>query len=161
MYLDTPPYSKYYWNQVTNETRWDHPSEYSTTQPSAAEREAQVRAQVLATAKAERVAKVLPMRITINRKPYMPPKPEVVLDVALKSLHVGDVVIDAQACESCVAKEAKTASVFCQACDLYLCDGCCDAMHLHPKRANHCDADFRFAVCVGYMGFPYNRHKKN
>ncbi|RQM25079.1 hypothetical protein B5M09_000234 [Aphanomyces astaci] len=117
MYLDTPPYSKYYWNQVTNETRWDHPSEYSTTQPSAAEREAQVRAQVLATAKAERVAKVLPMRITINRKPYMPPKPEVVLDVALKSLHVGDVVIDAQACESCVAKEAKTASVFCQACD--------------------------------------------
>ncbi|KAH9121077.1 hypothetical protein LEN26_010818 [Aphanomyces euteiches] len=138
LYLDTPPYSKYFWNRVTNETRWDHPS--TVYEPTPAEREARFRAEQLEKAKAEKLAKVLQMRLSIPRKTYLPPKPE--------------------PCESCV-NEPRPATVFCQACDVYYCEQCCDAMHMHPKRAGHADCDFRFVACVGRYGFPYVRHKKN
>ncbi|KAF0692674.1 Aste57867_16259 [Aphanomyces stellatus] len=141
MYLDTPPFSKYFWNKVTNETRWNHPSDVAAVvdEPTPAEREAAQRAHILAAMKADRVAKALPMRIHINRKPFLPPKTE--------------------SCESCVdSATAKPATVFCHACDVYYCDACCDATHMHPRKAGHSDNDFRFAACIGRRGFPYVRH---
>ncbi|OQR82514.1 adenylosuccinate synthetase [Achlya hypogyna] len=131
--LETPPYTRYYWNQVTKETRWEHPLDPHEPTPDellAASREAAAK-----KAKDERLARVLPQRLQINKARYLPPRP--------------------QECESCAKGVA--AVVLCVACDEYECEACCDAIHMNAKKSHHCRESFRFVSCYGRQGFPYLR----
>jgi hypothetical protein len=79
MFLDTPPYTKYYWNQVTRETRWTHPMD--PLEITQAERDARCREKEKAKMVEERITKAKELasriQININRSVYMPPRPQV------------------------------------------------------------------------------------
>ncbi|EQC28425.1 hypothetical protein SDRG_13753 [Saprolegnia diclina VS20] len=131
--LETPPYTTYYWNQVTRETRWEHPLDPHVLTPD--EVAAATAAAEAKAAKDDHLAAVLPQRIRINQTAYMAPRPT--------------------ECESC--GKGVVATVLCVACDEYECDDCCDVIHMNVRKAHHIQESFRFVSCYGRNGLPYVR----
>ncbi|OQS03173.1 hypothetical protein THRCLA_04523 [Thraustotheca clavata] len=132
MVLETPPYTKYYLNEVTKEAQWEHPMD--PHEPTFEEKKATEKLAAIEKAKNDKLAIILPQRITINRSKYMPPRP--------------------QECESCA--KGISAVVLCVICDEYECQDCCDVIHMNPKKKDHLQS-FRFISCYGKHGFPYLR----
>ncbi|KAG6620760.1 adenylosuccinate synthetase [Phytophthora cinnamomi] len=126
-YLDEPPYSAYYWNAETNHSTWRHPLE--TAQMEKELREQKEKRQEL-------LAKVLPMRLPINRD-VKPPT-------------------EAQVCSECAARGTKRdARVLCLECGTkYFCDACCDVVHCDRLKRSHLANGLRFKECFGRACFP-------
>ncbi|KAE8986138.1 hypothetical protein PF005_g20563 [Phytophthora fragariae] len=126
-YLDEPPYTAYYWNAETNHSTWRHPLE--TAQMERELKEQKEKRQAL-------LAKVLPLRLPINR------------DV--------EPLTEAQVCSECAARGTqRVASVLCLECGVkYFCDACCDAVHCDRIKRSHLADGLRFKECFGRAGFP-------
>jgi hypothetical protein len=140
-YLDEPPYTAYYWNEKTNLSTWRNPLETAQLEKEKAEKQRQ---------RDELLAKVLPLRVKINRDTLEPPKVP----------HCGVCSSQNGSKSDSSIPPPRFATVYCTACNgRYFCDECCDNIHSVRDKLVHIETSFRYVQCDGIKGFPLTRKR--
>lgn len=161
LFMDDPPYSMYYENKFTYETRWTIPTgdsedEVIETQP-AIEEEVVPKKVYVDVSQFRLDKKVIPK--------YVAPPAGRCQAQGCKGKNKAKIL-----CMACKAVEEtvnaswnwnkKTEKVETDVLGLYLCEPCCDAIHYEPETFQHVvNGQYRFLSCYGRKGFPHTKIK--
>lgn len=161
--MEEPPYSLYYRHRVTYETVWEKPKKVSEEEGNDAIATQQGDG-TYGTKKGKIISRqerdVSQYRLTSLRHVVLPEVPISCRGKFCRGKNEASIL-----CMGCIAAAATTnASWNWKKKDiedsngirgLYLCDGCCDSIHMQPQYSDHVNAGhFRFRTCLGKFGFP-------
>ena len=170
LYLEEPPYTVYYRHRITYKTTWDDPRRFppeETTQNEAehvvaSEAPEDTSSQIAADENAAKQVDVSQYRLPPER--LRPPSKPVVNISCQGQLCAGknEASIFCLGCEKAVSDvnaswnwKRRNSSTTDGAKGLYLCEICCDEIHMNPAFSNHVnEGHFRFSSCLGRLGFP-------